>query len=274
MKTVVYADVYFILNFSIDLICIFLCGAIAGKERKTIPICIAASVGGLYACISLFISDSAWSAILSVLICVGMYYVSFRPISVAALLYGSMLLFCVNALFGGIYSAIVSLVSGGDVNTERFMYYPLFLTVTASLIFARVINFKCNEVQLITEVQCKGKTVRFASMVDTGNSLMEPISGAGVALLSIKAAKRILSDEEISLLMGEEDASTAFNRGFRLIVLNTVAGSKKCFCAKFENVFVEKKRKRKKVCVYFAVASNFNLGEIECLLPSSLNLIF
>ncbi len=272
MKTVVYADVYFILNFSIDLICLALCGAIAGKPRKKMRLMIASALGGIYACCALFITYPLLSVISAVAVCFAMYFIAYLPRSLSSSVYGGVLLFCVNALFGGLYSAIVSVASGGRVDTDRFMYYPLFLTVTAALIFVRFINFKSVYDEVYTKITFEGKTARFNSIIDTANALREPISGVGVAVLSRSAAERIFSSDDIGLLSGEGDSASAFSRGFRMIMLNTALGGKKCFCVKGEKVFVEKKRNRTEVCVYFTIATHLSLGETECLLPNSLNL--
>lgn len=271
MKTVVYADVYFILNFSIDLICLWLCGMIAGKSRKIIRLVLASVLGGVYACLALLISYPLVSALTAVCVCFLMYYLAFHPQSVRSGIYGGVLLFCVNALFGGLYSAIISVAAGGRVDTDKFMYYPLFLAFTAALVFVRSINFKAVNDELCTEITYKGKTFRFKSIVDNANALREPISGTGIALLNRSAAERFLTNEDILLLIGEGDSAMALSRGFRVMLLSTAVGSKKCFCFKGDKVFVEKKRKRTEVCVYFAIATHLSLGETECLLPNSLN---
>lgn len=271
MKTVVYADVYFLLNFSIDLICLYICGAIAGKAQRKLPLIIAASIGGVYACAALFIRNSIVTSVSAVVVCLAIYFLAYRPNSFGGIIYGGLLLFCVNALFGGLYSSIVSFASGGRVDTDHFSYYPFFLAVTAALVFARFINLKATSEIIYSEITYNGKSSRFLSIIDTGNSLREPISGMGVALLCKSSAQKIFSEDEIRILSGDDNGSDAFMRGFRLIKLNTAVGSKRCFCVKAEKVFVEKRRKRSEVCVYLVVSSQLTLGDVECLLPNSLN---
>ena len=270
MKTVVYADVYFILNFSIDLICLVICGAVSGKSRSKLRISGAAAIGGIYACAALFITYPYLSAFLTVLVCIFMYYIAYLPNSFGGIVYGGALLFCVNALFGGLYSAIVSLASGGGVATDRFRYYPLFLTIVAVLVFIRVINSRsvgCVSVK----IKYLDKTAEFRSLVDSANSLKEPISGVGIAMIAGEAAKRLFSSEDVSLLKGEGELAKAYGRGFRYVMIGTAAGSRKCTCVKADSASVHIGKKKTEVSLYLTVSPELYIGDTECLLPNSLN---
>ncbi|MBQ7010675.1 MAG: sigma-E processing peptidase SpoIIGA [Clostridia bacterium] len=55
MKTVVYIDVYFILNFAVDLLCIYLCGMLSGKRPKKPDLIASALIGGVFSCAILII---------------------------------------------------------------------------------------------------------------------------------------------------------------------------------------------------------------------------
>ncbi len=271
MKTVVYADVYFVLNFSIDLICLALCGAIAGKPRKKMRLIVASVLGGIYACAALFITHSFISALTAVLVCFTMYFIAYMPRSFWSAVYGGVLLFCVNALFGGLYSAIVSVASGGRVDTDRFRYYPLFLTLVAVLIFMRVIKFRSVRDSVTVNITYKDRTAIFNSLVDTANSLREPISGIGVALIASDAALRLFTEEETCKLKGDVDVSDAYALGFRFISMSTATGKKKCSCVKADSALVNLGTKKSEVSLYLTVAPELCLGDTECLLPNSLN---
>ena len=272
MKTVVYADVYFILNFSIDLICLALCGAIAGKPRKKVRLLLASMLGGIYACLALFITYPIISAISAIVICFLMYFISFAPRSVGAELYGGILLFCVNALFGGLYSGLVSIASGGRVDTDRFRFYPLFLTLTAVLVFIRVLNFRSVSGCVMARIKYRDRTAVFNSIIDTANSLREPISGVGVALISEDAAKRLFNDEELNALCSECDMSSAYSNGYRYVFMSTATGNRKCSCVKAESAQINQGKKKTEVSLYLAVSHELYLGDTECLLPNCLNL--
>ena len=79
METVIYADVYFILNFSIDFICLYVSGAIVGRPQLRNRLIIASAIGGVYACIALFIENRVVSIISSVFVCFLMYLIGFKP---------------------------------------------------------------------------------------------------------------------------------------------------------------------------------------------------
>ena len=48
MKTVVYIDVYFVLNFAVDLLCIYLCGMLSGRRPKKLNLIASALIGGAF----------------------------------------------------------------------------------------------------------------------------------------------------------------------------------------------------------------------------------
>ncbi len=272
MKTVVYADVYFILNFSIDLICLALCGAIGGKSRRKMRLCIASALGGIYACAALFITYTSLSAISALAVCLAMYFIAYAPRSIGGVVYGGVLLFCVNALIGGLYSAMVSVASGGSVNTEKFRYYPFFLTLVAVLVFMRLLVFRSAHKTVTVRIQYKDRSASFNSLVDTANSLREPISGIGVALVACGAAQRLFTEKEAQILMGDADDTDAYTHGFRYILMSTAAGNKKCSCVKADSALVDLGTKKTEVSLYLTVTPGLSLGDTECLLPNSLNL--
>lgn len=269
MKTVVYADVYFLVNFSIDFVCLYLCGAVRRVKPSAAFIVLASVIGGVYSCVALFIENELISAVLSILCCLIMYFVAYKCDSIRSAIFGGVMLFLISALFGGTYSALLSFASGGKGNFSRT--FLLLIALVILLAIPRITRYAPVTERFNILVKIKEKSKKLCCMVDSGNVLREPISGIGVALVCEKSAKYLFNENEISALMGKRALSDEDRLcGLRSIVINTAAGNRRSACMKCDYISRVKSSVRASN-VYFTVVENIDIDGVECLLPYNIN---
>lgn len=191
METI-YIDRLFILNLIIDYF-ILLCSAkVCGLKFRRLRYALGALLGALFAACSIlpgmsFLSLSPIKLIIGIL----MALIAFGKEE--KLLRSTAVFFAVSALFGGAVWAI-SLKSG--TNPTGAVYVPLsmpVLVISFSLIYSLLSlvfngSAKRAEKQIVdAEIRHMGSSVSLRALRDTGNTLIDPVTGDSVMITSASA---------------------------------------------------------------------------------------
>jgi len=98
----------------------------------------------------------------------------------------------------------VQLIEGRLIHERSFLYFILssLALVIAIIIFIFIINnLRSGELTLYnTELTYGGNKIKLVGLLDTGNSLYDPISKKPVLVMDIEAFTMLLSNEEMSFL--------------------------------------------------------------------------
>ena len=188
---VLYADVLFALNAIVDYLLLLCSARISGEPLCRRRFAVGAGIGGIYA-VALFLPGMEWlyhpicrlsAAVLMVLIA---FYQSSR------LLRQSVIFFALSfALCGGVFA--VTAISEKELYLTAGVYYtPVdfkILLVSAagcylvlSLIFQRLYRHSGGELERVT-LFFQGKRADLIALIDTGNTLTDPITGKGVLVV-------------------------------------------------------------------------------------------
>ena len=198
---VVYIDSVFLLNLIINYLLLLVAARIAGVGARRLRVLCGAIIGGLYAAAvwlpGMEAIGSLWGkAIAAALMVLAAYagYVRKRL--------GRLLCVFVAASFalGGGVLAVELLVYGkaspGGIPALPVDFKTLLLTAAVSyalltLVFRRAARHGPSEL-LKVRVRYAGRETELTALLDTGNSLHDPISGSGVLVVDPGAAQRIL----------------------------------------------------------------------------------
>ncbi len=271
MKTVVYIDVYFILNFAVDLLCIYLCGMLSGKRPKKPDLIASALIGGVFSC-AILIIESRIGLVFTLLICFVMYGISYHTWRLLPLLWGGVLLFSVSGAFGGIYTALISFAANGRVDNRGASYYFLLIAASILLVFGRLLAVRARNEIYSAEIEYKNKKVTVQAIIDSGNYLREPISGIGVALLSYEKGKELFSDTDISALMSSTASPSL--KGLRFCPIRTASGKGELLCVKADSIELKARGGGGVGPLYLALSDNIGNCGADCILPNSVNIKF
>ena len=195
---ILYADILFIVNFSMDFLALYISGKILKKRMLKIRTVLSSCLGALYAILSVVFSFSVFLKMTVGTLCaIAMCKICFCEKGANKLLLSSFIYFSISALLGGIMSVLYSFLNeilaefiekysqANAYNGIRFSIIVL-ITLITTIIFAKIIfEKKCISVAHVT-VQYGNDVFTFDALCDSGNLLKEPVSGKSVILVAEK----------------------------------------------------------------------------------------
>ena len=185
MLITVYADILFLINFSMDFLTLRLTGTLTSKPLSRSRLLLSAVLGSLAGTVSMFFLDGLPFLLCGLLTAVGMTRIAFGKGGRMRLLRDSVILWGTGTLLGGIMTSVLSLgnavwTEGGD---EPFLPVFLLCFAVSSSLLRLTGNSSAKKSARVTVTAC-GVTVSFAALCDSGCLLTEPISGMPVIVAS------------------------------------------------------------------------------------------
>ncbi len=243
MQTLVYGDVLFAVNFSIDFLVLALSGYFLKLRRRVIPLILAAVLGGGYAVFSLWLSPGPLAGMLlsfgaALLLCL----VAYAPIGFFALLRLCLAFYIASFFFGGAINAFYSLLTaffGTDglagvsavMHGKKAEIFLLYAFASGILIYVAGRFFSHHETHgaVQMEIEDGGRTRKLSGLIDSGNLLSDPISGRPVILVRRKDVAEILPPRLFTALDPHADLSDLaphIQKKIRLIPMSGVGGAR------------------------------------------------
>lgn len=211
MREIVYGDILFIINFSMDFLALFITASILHRKVNTLTLILASGIGAVYAVISLFIEGNAF---LSLMINIGvsalMCYIVFAADRLISYCKALLLFYAVSFLTGGGITALYNLFNSyGDTQkifingniasvTSNIPMHRFVILAALSMILAfllgRLFNRKSKQRNVMITAAYNESVITFTGFVDSGNLLKEPISGMPVIVTSYAILKPLLPE--------------------------------------------------------------------------------
>jgi len=213
---VVYADLLFFENLLANCFILKLTSMMSGLPAKLWRILLASSVGALYAVFAVILRSNPLISSLpaKILFSMLMVLIVFRPKSAADFLrrWGIMLL--VAFMLGGCTYALSGILGGGMLTYGGLMYlspqgvlkaflFAAGLCVVLVRPIGRVLSGKAvreGNIVLVNVILGK-RSCRFNALVDTGNSLVDPLTGYPVIIVEAESVKEIVPPEVYELFL-------------------------------------------------------------------------
>lgn len=186
----VYADILFLVNFSMDFLTLYLTGRLLHKPLRKFRLITAAFIGSAAGTVYSLVSDMTETAgtfvtILSgLLISAAMVRISFgKSASKASLLRDSFSVWGAGTLLGGIMTFVLSL--GEPVYmAENNNFIPAFAACFfISIGLTRLFSSAKSKKSACVTVEAAGTTHKFEALCDSGSFAAEPISGLPVIIV-------------------------------------------------------------------------------------------
>ena len=204
MEQSVYGDLLFLINFSMDFLCLFLVAQLTSRYFSMLRGAMAAALGGIYAVATLFISFGGYfDIILHLLICFAMCWITFfrkgESLRAMAILTAALLL--ASLLLGGIMTAIFHLLNRASppdslIDTHQM---PLWLFATIALLSSvttwiggRFLRARAQIEYADVEIRLGNRRAIIRAMCDNGNLLRDAISGKPVIVADSRHAVNLL----------------------------------------------------------------------------------
>lgn len=290
MQNEVYADLLFLVNFSMDFLGFYLTARLLHRPLSLWRGVLASALGGVYAVAVLFLTVGRVPAfLLDMLVCIALCAVAMmgKREGVRSCLRLCALYLLVSALLGGAMTLLYSQLNRIPGLTDRveedglsswlFLGLALVSAVLTAL-WGRCFKRAATRRQVALTVEYRGQKAEMVAFCDSGNLLRDPISAKPVIVveadcmrgivppvLSRAASGRSLTDA-VSSMTGE----TASN--FRLIPAKTAAGEGLLVAFSPDHIYVRDtdSREAREISALVALTKLNEKAGIEALLPGEL----
>ena len=231
MRPTVYIDVLFFINLLINLILLYVSARLLSLKIKPLRFLIASVFGALYSVLiffpdfNVFYSGSAKLlsslAIIAIAFNIKGWRLYFKTLGIfylVTLLFGG----CVFALFylSGIGSRVGAVIKNGVIYFDlpwQFLFFSIGISyIIISGIWKSILSRTRGNSFVSLNIEYSGSNATIRALLDTGNSLFEPISHSPVIVTELGEIKNILPE---SIRAAVESGNINFEENFKIRVI-------------------------------------------------------
>ncbi len=231
-----YADVYFLINFTVDIIALYFAAAVSKTPTSVKRLFLLGILGASLATISVLLSEELmWELILSVayfflvamLISRGLsFYRKIKAVLFFAafeFLIGGLVSFAYEFMDKHFYSFFSNMNPASPNRRLLLLALMVLISVGVFKFFILLFSGTACEKAVLVEVELLGRVTRFEALVDTGNLLKDPVGGLPVIMV-----KRCLAEKIHERFPFDSSELSSIDRCFlnriSLIPVSSVAG--------------------------------------------------
>lgn len=283
MEQGVYADVLFLINFSMDFLSLYICASVLHKKMRTLHFVLSASLGGVWSVAALFADLGVGLDITVAYImclwafCMGQKFSFFDSIVSCFVFFAS------EMLLGGVMTAAVNIIGHTSLVNDIALFdegVPLWIFVilapVSSLftyVSGRIFGRGAGEKTVDVKIENEGNSLSFTALVDSGNLLFDPMSGKAVIVVGYERVRRFLPEDVRSLVEScDTDISSlsfSWARRVRLIPASSL-GSRKILVGFVPDKISLKKSKIEISAVIALDRHSTDFGGCDAIIPTSL----
>ena len=230
----VYADLLFLVNFSMDYLCAYLATVLLRRRAVPWRLLLSSVLGGVYAVAALFLPLTRFAAFaldlgVCVVMCAVLFWgrrVPFRFFAAACAVFVG-----VSMAMGGMMTALFNLLNrmglppdalgaeSEDDDLSAWLFALLAgISALAGVRGSRLLHHSATRRFARLAVTVGGKTVELQALLDSGNLCRDPISGRPVIFIDPRTARTLIGEGGT--------ANPEIARRFRLIPIETVGGKR------------------------------------------------
>lgn len=213
----VYIDVIFLINLIMDVILLQIVKKIIRCSSTKVRILCGAAFGASGACILTLIPNLnglIQFLISYVIICLGMICIAYHRMNWKTRMKAIIVLYITTFFLGGVMNSLYyysklgyyfrELIQGKlfqNRNVPYFIFAVLVSFAFVPIFIDTIRGFKRRDLELYqTEMSYKDKSIQIVGLLDTGNSLYDPIYGKPVLIAEYAALVPLLSVTQANLL--------------------------------------------------------------------------
>ena len=278
MNTVVYADMLFLIDFSMDFLTFYIVSRILRQKAKLIRICSASAMGGIYSVVSLgFGEKGVFAFALDIFVCFVMCMTAFlekSPKRFRRMPLYTVTFFVVSSMLGGAMTAIFSLfnrsvtdIEAGREDLSLWVFgLVALLSGLATMVGSDIIGKSGRARFGKLSIRLGNRKMTLEAMSDSGNMLKDPIGGKDVVIIDRKRGSRLVP----SLALGDfSSLPQNVAKSLRLIPVRTATGEGilAAFCP--DEVTLEFEGDTKQIDVLIALSKeDMKDGRIEAIVSA------
>lgn len=279
---VVYGDLLFLINFSMDFLCFYISCLLVHQKLPILRVLLSSFLGGVYSVAALFVSVNKATAIfldLSVLVLMCLTVYLNKGVTLAQILKRIFLYFFVSALLGGLMTALFSLLNrieiladdlkiGEGVDAWAFVLLVIIGSVM-TLKGGKIYRSSSSQKIVTLKIENELGVTELRALIDSGNLATEPISGKAVVFASMEKCKNIIDKSIYCALnnsIGVEQIPMEIMSKIRIVPTQVLSEKILVPAMKFKRVSVNQGKKKKDIDVFVAFVNGTYLGEYDAIL--------
>ena len=246
MEQVIYGDVLFAVNFSMDFLSLYVTGRITHERLRPLPLSIAAAIGALYGTASVFIQlKGVFGWAVNIAVAMLMCLAAFRWAGFLSLLRRALLFYGIGFLLGGAMTALYNLI-GSRIGERRAIVNGTEATVSSpipagvllalgaagavtALTVSRVLRRRRTRAASELMITVGGKTLTLSALCDSGNLAREPLGGLPVIFVSREKLRGLFAPYDADIILSGDTARLSLlrpetARRTRAVPIKTVNG--------------------------------------------------
>ena len=247
MEQIIYADILFIVNFSMDFLALYIASKLLHRNCYFISLIMSAGIGALYGVASLFLQGNAiLNALINTAVALLMCYIVFGAASILMLIRNTLCFYGISFLMGGAMTGVYNLANKGlcgrgiviNGNSAALAsdIPPLSFIIIAAV--SVLFSYLCSAVTSRLKARKKAsvyirigkRDINLTGLCDSGNLLLEPCGSLPCLICNIKSIEGLLPqgvlplfrDMKLGLL---EYADQELAKRIRLVPIRSVGGS-------------------------------------------------
>ncbi len=208
METYVYADVIFLENLIMNYLILWSTARLTRYRYSKVNLLIASLLGAVYAVLSYFPGYSyLFSFYMKILFSLLIVIVAYMPAYFHLLLKLTGIFYIVSFIFGGAAFGLFYFINGLNLTSNGISFirdFPVKILAVAVIAAYFTIKYSWDYIQnrikrdkivLKVEMRFEEKKLYLDALVDTGNSLKDPLTNAPVMITEYDTIKELLPDD-------------------------------------------------------------------------------
>ena len=209
MKTI-YIDVYFMINFTVDILAVFLAARMIHIKINMKKLLLSGFVGSVFATAELFLKQKAHDIILAVLFLLALSFIIAKRVSVyrkakfilAFYIAAFLISGTVNFVYGLLDKYIDDIFADtADTTNRKAIIFSLIILLIIGVLrlFIMMVSDSINEKSTRIRIELGKKSIEVDALIDTGNLVKDPMNMNPVIFLKKTSAKEIIPEAVIDL---------------------------------------------------------------------------
>lgn len=204
----IYLDLVFIENLCMNSIILFATGLVTKTKNKIIRILLSSTLGATYVIGKYLANNQMYSNIfVQVGLAFAMVYIAFSPRNIKWLFKYVIIFYLTSFVFGGCAFALLYYIKPQNILYNNGILkgtYPIKIAFLGAMVGLITLNvaFKLiknrlskNDMFCNIKIGYKDKEIIVRAIIDSGNLLKEPITGAEVVVVEKEKLKEIIEEE-------------------------------------------------------------------------------
>lgn len=226
MKTI-YIDVYFMINFTVDILAIFIATRMVHIKTNIRKLIISATLGAVFATVELFLRRKFIHIGVAMIFLFTLAYINCKGASYTRKIKYIISFYIASFLIGGVVNFIYGIMDkyiddafaegSASTNKKAIIFSLIILLIIGALrLFIMMFSEGINEKSTRIRIELGDKAVEVDALIDTGNLVKDPMNMNPVIFVK-KSSAGVIFPQSVIELSHIDKLSNEYRKRIRLI---------------------------------------------------------